>query len=85
MSSLDQLDDETRGVVREVLARREPHLLEALDVAAEPTAEQREQVVDVLASEFDDQVSGPAWEPSSWGKKVDNALGWFLKRFPIET
>lgn len=84
MSALNQLDEETRGVIREVLARRAPQLLEALDSTAEPDTGHREQVTDVLASEFEDHVSAPDWEPTEWGKKVDSALGWFLKRFPIE-
>jgi hypothetical protein len=51
----------------------------------QPTHEIREQVVDVVAEEFHDDVSGPDWDPTSWGKRVDDALGWFLHRFPIES
>lgn len=84
MSALDKLDGESALVLREVLAKSAPDLLAALEASSEPTREVREQVVDVVADEFDEHVSGPDWEPTAWGKRVDEALGWFLDRFPIE-
>jgi hypothetical protein len=68
-----------------VLAAREPDLLAALDNVDEPTREVRELVSNVVADEFHEHVSGPGWEPTPWGKRVDDALGWFLHRFPIES
>lgn len=82
MGSLDQLDVETRAAIRDVLSRRARRLFEAPDASADPNWDQLEQVMDVPASEFEEYVSGPDWEPTTWGKRVDGALGWFLKRFP---
>ena len=85
VSALDELDTESAHVIREVLAKRSPDLLAGLEASHEPTRETRELVTDVVADEFDEQVSGPDWEPTPWGKRVDDALGWFLHRFPIES
>jgi hypothetical protein len=85
MSALDKLDAESALVLRDVLTKCAPDLLAALDVSDEPTREVRERVLEVVADEFSDHVAGPDWEPTSWGKRVDDALGWFLHRFPIES
>lgn len=86
MSALDELDVESAFVLREVLSKSDPALLRTLEASNEPAREAREQVIDVVVEEFNDHVSGPPdWEPTVWGKRVDNALGWFLHRFPIES
>lgn len=32
-------------------------------------------MVEVVAYEFGEHVSGLDWEPTAWGKRVDDALG----------
>jgi hypothetical protein len=85
VSALDELDADSALVIREVLAKRSPDLLEDLEASRVPSREVRELVSEVVADEFDEYVSGPDWEPTPWGKRVDDALGWFLHRFPIES
>ena len=85
MSALDELDDESALVLRDVLRKCDPQLLATLEASNQPTHEVRERVLEVVADEFDEHVSSVDSEPSAWGKRVDDALGWFLHRFPIES
>jgi hypothetical protein len=68
-----------------VLATYDPHLLAALEAFDAPTRELRERVTDVVADAFSEHVAGPDRRPTAWGKRVYDALGWFLYRFPIES
>jgi hypothetical protein len=85
VSALDRLDAESVDVIRTVLERRGPDTLAILEASDVPSLEVRELVTDLLADEFDEHVSAPAWEPTAWGRRVDDALGWFLHGFPIES
>jgi hypothetical protein len=85
MSALAELDDESALVIRAVLQKCDPDLLATLETSDEPVREVREQVLDVVADEFNEHVSPADSEPTPWGKRVDDALGWFLHRFPIES
>jgi hypothetical protein len=85
VSALGKLDDESALVIREVLTRSDPDLLATLEASDEPAREVRERVLDVVADEFSENVHGADWEPTPWGKRVDDALGWFLHRFPIDS
>jgi hypothetical protein len=84
-SALDQLDPDSAFVLRDVLATYDPHLLAALEAFDAPTRELRERVTDVVADAFSEHVAGPDRRPTAWGKRVYDALGWFLYRFPIES
>lgn len=83
MSALDAMDDSERVLFRTVVGRRDPSLLAAIEETASPCRAERSQVVDTLASEFDEHVSGPSWEPSEHGRAVDALLGSFLRHFPL--
>lgn len=83
VSALDQVHPEAAATIRGVLERRAPDLLRALENADIPTMALREQVEDLLADEFSGEVSGPDWEPTSHGRRVDDALGRFLMIYPI--
>jgi hypothetical protein len=83
MSAMQRLDAETAETIRAVLGRRTPELLRALENTDDPTMAIREQVQDVLADEFTGEVSGPDWEPTAHGIRIDDAVGRFLIAFPI--
>jgi hypothetical protein len=84
MSALDRLDGDAAGTLRLVLDRRAPDVLVALEETADPPTELRERVARAMQAEFSAEVSGPDWEPSPHGVRVDDALGAFYKSFPIE-
>ncbi|PVZ05768.1 hypothetical protein [Actinomycetospora cinnamomea] len=83
VSTLDRLDAETAETIRGVLGRRAPDLLRALESTDAPSMGVREQVEDVLATEFEREVAGPDWEPTAYGVRVDDAVGRFLISYPI--
>ncbi len=84
MSALDRLDAETADTMRLVLGQRAPDVLRALEETDDPPIDLREQVATVFVEEFMREVSGPDWEPTPHGVRVDDALGWFYKSFPVE-
>ena len=84
MSALDRLDAATAATLRRVLGQRAPDVLKALEETEDPPTELRERVGRAMQTEFSGEVSGPDWEPSSHGVRVDDALGWFYASFPVE-
>lgn len=84
MSALDRLDAATTETLRRVLGRRDPEVLRALEGSDDPAVDLRERVAKALHEEFSGEVSGPDWEPTPHGVRVDDALGWFYKSFPVE-
>jgi hypothetical protein len=84
VSALDRLDTNTADTLRLVLGQRAPDVLRALEETDDPPIDLRERVATVFIDEFTREVSGPDWEPTSHGLRVDDALGWFYKSFPIE-
>lgn len=83
MSTLDRLDAGTVETIRSVLGRRAPDLLRALENTDPPSMAVREQVEDVLADELAREVTGPEWEPTPHGVRVDDAVGRFLIAYPV--
>lgn len=84
MSALDRLRDDARRTIRDVLGRRAPGVLESLDKTDDPPMALREQVENVLAKEFVSKDGlQPDWEPTPYGKRVDDAIGAFVMQFPI--
>lgn len=79
MNSLDQLDPATASTIRLVLGGRAPLLLRALEESEEPSMSVREQVQDVLADELMPELTGPDWEPTSYGLRVESAIVRFLE------
>lgn len=84
MSVLDELDPLTAAVVAEVLGRRAPDLLPRLRTAEDLDKDDRARVETCLSDEFHSHPLGPDYEPSEDAKKVDDAIGRFLLRFPFE-
>lgn len=71
------------AVVRDVLTRRDPQLGERLARRSDLSEEEVDRVQWVLYDEFLGQL-GDDWEPTTYGKAVDNALGLFVTKFRIE-
>ncbi|GAA4883111.1 hypothetical protein [Actinomycetospora straminea] len=85
MSALDELREDVAATVRDVMRRRAPETLQALEATDDPSMSLRQEVEDVLAREFSSKDGlGPDWEPTPYGKQVDEAIGAFVMRFPIE-
>jgi hypothetical protein len=80
---LDVVPEHFRVVVENVLSKRDPELLAALQSQDKPTEGQQLGVIDALADEFSEHL-GPGQEPTEQGKLVDNALGAFLTAWPNE-
>jgi regulator of RNase E activity RraB len=83
VSALDELDPETRSVVSDVLDRRDPDLLAVLTSAADLSTDERERVEKCLIREFLAYPFGPDDEPGEDAKRVDDAIGTSLLRFPF--
>jgi hypothetical protein len=60
-----------------------PRLLERLQERDEPSIEEREQVLDILAGAFAASLQ-PNDEPTTRGVAIDDALGAFLMCWPID-
>jgi hypothetical protein len=85
VNSLDPLDSATGTTIRLVLGRRAPELLRNLEETDDPPMELRQRVEDVLAKEFVSREGlQPDFEPTPYGKRVDDAIGAFVMQFPIE-
>jgi hypothetical protein len=70
-------------LVREILGRRDPELGERLARQPDVSEQEVDKVQWQLYDEFLEQL-GDDWEPSAYGKAVDNALGFFVMNFRIE-
>lgn len=84
MSALDELDSETAAVVTDVVRRRAPELLVRLTTSKDLSGADRARVERCLADEFASRPLGPDYEPGEEAKKVDDAIGKFLLRFPFQ-
>jgi hypothetical protein len=85
VNALEQLRDDVADTVRVVLGRRAPELLRDLEETDDPPMELRQGVEDVLAKEFVSREGlQPDFEPTPYGRRVDDAIGAFVMQFPIE-
>jgi hypothetical protein len=80
---LDSLPSRMRALFAEVIGARNPDLLAALVNHEEPTFAERVKVEDILANEFDHNLRENE-EPTDRGIQVDELLGAFLIRWPIQ-
>ena len=83
IGALDQLRKDEQSLFREIVGREDSALLMSLEKSSSPTHAERRRVMEILWDEFDRHVSGPDWEPSELGKRVDNLLGSFLLHYPV--
>jgi hypothetical protein len=79
VNALDHLDSGTTRTIRLVLGSRAPLLLRALEQSERPSMSIREKVEDVLADELVPEFTGPDWEPTSYGLRVESAIVRFLE------
>jgi hypothetical protein len=80
---LDSLPSRFQSLVVEIIADRDQALLEALRARDEPSQADRSAVEEILSDEFCRNL-GPDDEPTPRGRDIDDALGAFLLRWPIE-
>lgn len=70
-------------LLEEIVGARDPALLADLKTSGEPNRAQRIAVTDILSDEFSRELR-PDYEPTDRGNDIDNLLGQFLHRYPIE-
>lgn len=82
--SFDAFTLAERELLEATLVDRDPELLRQLTSTDEPSMAQRERVSHILYDAFSEQVSGPEWEPTPLGKRLDDLLGAFFLHYPLE-
>jgi hypothetical protein len=81
VNAIDEIPEPHRSTIVSVLEEKDPELLRTLRNSAVPTL----AAVDAVADRIMDALSehwGPDHEPDETGKRIDNALGAFLTRWP---
>jgi len=82
-SVVDSLPYRLKSIFITVVGGQDDQLLESLRTQKEPTLQQRIAVERILSNEFSRNL-GPDYEPTPRGRDIDNVLGAFLLRWPIE-
>jgi hypothetical protein len=72
-----------RSLFVTIIGEKDADLLASLRTNDEPSRNERLAVEDILSTEFSNNLL-PDDEPTSRGRDIDNALGAFLLRWPIE-
>jgi hypothetical protein len=83
MNVIESLPEGARQIVADIVGIKDAELLAALLARDEPTRWEREAVEDILSTEFCNHLRSD-YEPTEYGRAIDNALGAFLTRWPIE-
>jgi hypothetical protein len=78
---VDEIPEPHRTTIVSVLEDRDPELLRTLWNSAEPTAAALDAIADTFIYAMSEHY-GPGHEPDEIGKRIDNALGAFLTRWP---
>lgn len=79
---VESLPERMRELFAEVVGAHDPVLLSSLMSHDEPTLNERLAVEDILATEFSKALQGD-WEPTDRGRRVDEILGAFMLKWPI--
>jgi hypothetical protein len=78
---IDEIPEPHRSTFIAVLQDKDPALLQALSASTLPTRTEwvavRETFIDAFSEHY-----GPGHEPDETGKRIDNALGAFMTRWP---
>ncbi len=82
-SVVDSLPAESRAVFAEVVGKADPVLLQTMGNKGQPSTEERESVLRILSAEFS-RCLQPDDEPTERARLVDDTLGAFLLRWPID-
>ncbi|WP_338595498.1 hypothetical protein [Saccharopolyspora sp. SCSIO 74807] len=80
---IDSLPPELQDVFTAVLDEHDSDLLNSLRASSEPSQDERETVEDILSDAFTEHIDDDG-EPTERGRLIDDALGKFLLRWPIE-
>jgi hypothetical protein len=81
---LDTLPAQYRSLFIKVIGEEDGALLASLGSHDEPSQEERRAVLDILSTEFSRNLRTDD-EPTERGRDIDNMLGAFLLRWPIES
>jgi hypothetical protein len=81
---IEQLPEELRPLLIEIVGEQDENLLATLRTHDEPSQADRETVESLLADEFSRNL-GQDFEPTGRGKAIDRLIGIFLLRWPINT
>jgi hypothetical protein len=81
---LDALPSQMRSLFAEIIGGTDANLIAQLEAEEEPTLEERGQVEDILSGEFCRSGLRSDDEPNDRGKLIDDLLGAFLLRWPID-
>jgi hypothetical protein len=82
-SVVESLPAEMRSLFAEVIGGRDVALLSSLRTHPEPELTERLAVEDILSAEFTTCLQADD-EPTRRGREIDNLLGAFLLRWPID-
>ena len=80
---VEALPAEVQTVFVDVLGERDTALLSSLRTQTEPSREERHTVEELLSDEMSKHL-GPDYEPTDRGRAIDDAIGAFLARWPME-
>lgn len=80
---IDNLPPELQDVFTAVLDEHDSDLLNSLRASSEPSQDEREAVEDILSDAFSEHIDDDG-EPTERGRLIDDALGKFLLRWPID-
>ena len=80
---VDSLPAEYQPVFAEVIGEKDADLLHALLGHDAPSRDERVAVMNIMSTGFCRHLR-PDDEPTDRGRDIDNALGAFLSRWPIE-
>lgn len=78
---IDEIPEPHRSTFVAVLEDKDPDLLRALRNSTLPTVAEWETVEETFIDAFSEHY-GPGHEPDETGKRIDNALGAFMTRWP---
>lgn len=81
MNVVDEIPEPHRSTFVSVLEDKDPELLRTLRNSAVPTVDAWESVEETFIDAFSEHY-GPGHEPDETGKRIDNALGAFMTRWP---
>ena len=78
-----ELDPDVGKLIDKVLSQRAPELHAHLAGKVDVTDEEAREVGWALYLEFSQQL-GEDWEPTQYGKQLDDAIGAFVQHFVID-
>lgn len=82
-SAIDFMSEGRRALFEGIVGSHDPDLLAALKTRNDVPRDLRVRVEEVLTAEFTRELNAD-YEPTERGRKIDNLLGDFLLRWPIE-